>query len=53
MVSLRGILRQAQDKFHDEAISFLKINVIMTYIAYLSGYDLDSIYITNIKVERT
>ena len=32
-----------------EAIPFLKTNVIMTYIAYLNRYDLDRIYITNIR----
>jgi len=33
----------------NEAIPFLKANVIWTFIGYLNGYDLDSTYITNIK----
>jgi hypothetical protein len=33
----------------NEAIPFLKANVIWTFIGYLNGYDLDNTYITNIK----
>jgi len=32
-----------------EAIPFLEAYVIWTLLGYLNGYDLDSIYITNIK----
>jgi hypothetical protein len=40
------------DRLCDEAISFLQANVSRTYIAYLNRYDLDNIYITNVKVKR-